>query len=352
MRRVTRWAFPILLSLTPAAAFPEGIVIRHDAVGCVVAEKFPQFEARFEPVERLGRARLHFRPEGSPYWYSVAMTREGDGFRGVMPKPRKSLKSFSYYIEATDVDFTTSRTEEYSPRVVARPAECGQTLLAAALPAASVVVEAPAGAPALPAGFATSGVTTAGAAGAVTASAAGSGGVSMGLVAGVVGGAAAVAGVAVAVGKGGGSSTPTASGTSPPATSPAPGPSPTPAPIDLTGRWVGTAPDGAISTSGSCAGEQQDMVMVLTQAGSDLSGSYDGTIRVAGPPGCVTVGSHELGTVAGTVGAGTLSVTVTITQPAGIKPTTVTGTFTASRMSGTFQTIGGNGAGTWSANRQ
>jgi hypothetical protein len=93
-------------------------------------------------------------------------------------------------------------------------------------------------------------------------------------------------------------------------------------------------------------------LFVLTQTGSNLAGTYDGTVRVAGPPGCPPPGTPETGTLAGTVGAGTLSFTVTITQPPGIKPAAGTGTFTANRMSGTFQNVGGNGAGTWSANRQ
>jgi hypothetical protein len=351
MSRDPRSLAALLLLLTATPAVTQGIAIQHDPVGCVVAERFPQLEARLAPVDRVGRARLYFRPERSPYWYSVAMKREGDVFRAVMPKPRRGLEGFSYYIEATDVDFNASRTQEYAPGVEASPAGCEQKLLAAAVSTASVVVEAPAGAPAVPVGFSASGVVTAGTAAtaATAAGAAGSGtGVSVGLVAGVVGGAAAVA---VAVGKRGGStSSPPPS--SPPGPSTGPTPSPTPQPTDLTGRWVGTFPDGAVSTAGSCAGEQQDQLVVVTQSGSSLTGTYDGTIRVAGPPGCVPVGTHEIGTLAGTVGAGTVSFTVTITQPPGIKPAAVTGTFTANRMSGTFETIGGNGAGTWSVNRQ
>jgi hypothetical protein len=346
---------PFILALSPAAAVGEGISIQHDAVGCVVAERFPELDARLEPVERLGRARLHFRPEGSRYWYSVAMTREGEIFRAVMPKPRRSLKSFSYYIEATDVDFTAARTQEYAPRVVGAPAECQQTLLAAAASSASVIVEAPVGAPPIPVGFAAAGVTTTVAAAAGTAGATASGGgVSLGLVAGVVGGAAVVAGVAVAAG-GGSDSTSTSDGgssTPPPSGGTGGGATPPPATPDLTGRWVGTAPDGATDTSGNCAGQQLDTLVVLTQTGSNLAGTFDGTVRVAGPAGCPPPGTSETGTLAGTAGAGTLSFTVTITQPPGFKPAAVTGTFTANRMSGSFQNIGGNGAGTWSANRQ
>jgi hypothetical protein len=350
MRRDPTRVVLILSLLTPSAAFAQGIAIRHDAVGCVVAEQFPQFEARFEPVDRLGRARLHFRPEGGRYWYSVAMAPEGDRFRAVMPKPRSSLKGFSYYIEATAVDFVASRTEEYAPRVVAGPGECGPTLLAAAVPSATVVVEAPAGAPAVPAGFAASGVTTVGGAGAAAGATGAGTGVSTGLVLGIAGGAVAAAGVAVAVGKGGGT-TSTTQGSSPPGPSTSPTPAPTPAPTDLTGRWLGTSPDGTLQTAGGCAGEQQDMLLVLTQTGANLTGTYDGTIRVAAA-GCLPLGAHEIGTLAGTVGAGTVSFTVTITQPPGARVAAATGTFTANRMSGTFQNVGGNGTGTWSVNRQ
>jgi hypothetical protein len=94
------------------------------------------------------------------------------------------------------------------------------------------------------------------------------------------------------------------------------------------------------------------MLLVLTQTGAIVTGTFDGTIRVAA--GCSPLGAHELGTVAGTAGAGTLSFTATITQPANLAGTAevATGTFTANHASGTYQVVGASAAGTWSVNRQ
>ena len=345
----------MLLVLAPTRALAEGIAIQHSAVGCVVAERFPRFEARFDPPERLSRARVHFRPEGGRHWYSVAMAREGDVFRAVMPKPKRSLKAFSYYIEATDADFTESRTQDYAPRVVGDPAECQEALMAVGASTASVVVEASAGAPPIPPGFAATGVTTTvgAAAGTVTAAAGGGGGVSLGLVAGVAGGAAVATGVVVAAGHGGNNSSTGqgASSTTPGGTGGGTGTTPPPATIDLTGRWLGIAPDGAEDTAGGCSGQQQDTLIVVAQTGANLSGTYQGTVRVSAP-GCAPVGTLILGTLSGTAGSGTLSFNVTFTAPPGLRPTLATGTFTANRMGGTFQNVGGNGGGNWSSNRQ
>ncbi len=351
-----RCVVPFLLCLVAAATPGAGISIRHDAVGCVVAERFPELEAQFEPAERLARARLHFRPEGGRYWYSVAMTREGDRFRAVMPKPRRSLKGFSYYIEATDLEFAASRTREYAPRVVAVPAECEPMLLAAAASAASVLVEAPAGAPAVPAGFAASGVTTVSATAAAVGAVAGGTGTSLGLVVGVVGGAAAVAGVAVAAGGGGGTTSSTSTTPSPPAVTPTPAPTPLPPPLDLTGQWVGTSPDGFRHTAGRCAGEEDDISsLTLTQSGSNVAGTFQGQVRLAASDvTCPPVGLRSSGTLTGSISSGTISATVAYTEPPASTPKSITSTtVTSTRMTGTWMTLGGGqGAGTWSANRQ
>src|SRR5262245_36723510 len=84
---------PLLL---PAAT------ITHDAVGCVVAEEFPRFTARVSPPEAVGRARVLFQAEGDRHWYAVAMSREGEAFTAVLPKPKATLARFRYYIEVAD----------------------------------------------------------------------------------------------------------------------------------------------------------------------------------------------------------------------------------------------------------
>ena len=147
-----------------SAAAPEAaaaIAIDHSAVGCIVAAQHPRFEARFTPAAELSRARLHFRPAGSPHWYSVSMKPEGGVFAGVLPKPKTSLRQIEYYIEATDTAFGTSRTSEYKPEVASGPVACKDQVMAGTLPSATVLIEGPAGAPLVPVGFDPAGVVSA-----------------------------------------------------------------------------------------------------------------------------------------------------------------------------------------------
>src|SRR6185436_9464798 len=184
---------------TPAADATE---IDHKAVGCVVAEQFPRLEARLTPADSVGRARIFFRTEGGPSWYAVAMKREGDVFLAALPKPKKSLKQFHYYVEVADKAAATSRTEEYATDVVAAAGGCSKGMMAGVMSAASILLEVPAGAAAIPVGFSSAGVVAAGstaAAGAGGAAASsGGGGLSTGVIVGGLG-AVAAAGAVVAV---------------------------------------------------------------------------------------------------------------------------------------------------------
>jgi hypothetical protein len=103
----------------PSSARAEAPAIIHDAVGCIVVDRFPRLEAQFDPAENVSRGRLRFRPSGGAHWYSVPMTKEADAFVGVLPQPTPKLKSLDYYVEVTATDFATGRTSEYSPEVVA-----------------------------------------------------------------------------------------------------------------------------------------------------------------------------------------------------------------------------------------
>ncbi len=190
----------LVLLASPTVA--QSLNIEHRPVACAAAGKFPRFEAGFSPADSIAAARVVFQGQTAD-WYSVAMKREGSLFAGVLPQPKKELKSFRYYIEATDKAMGTSRTPEYTAAVVDSASACKGRLMASALSSASVVLQGPAGVVTLPAGFASSGVAVAGgaagssAAGAGAAAAAGGGGI--GTTALVIGGVA-VAGGAVAVG--------------------------------------------------------------------------------------------------------------------------------------------------------
>ena len=190
----------VLLGLSARAV--HSAEIDHKAVGCVVAEKFPRLEARLIPADAVGRARVFFRTGSGPAWYAVAMKREGDMFVAALPKPKKSLKQFQYYLEVADKAMATSRTEEYATNVVAGPGGCSKGMMAGVMSAASILLEVPAGAAAIPVGFSSAGVVAAGstaAAGAGGAAASsGGGGLSTGVIVGGLG-AVAAAGAVVAV---------------------------------------------------------------------------------------------------------------------------------------------------------
>jgi len=213
------------LSLIASEATMEAPSIDHAPVACASAEKFPRLEARFAPSDQVATARLFFQGKTAD-WYSVTMKPEGSVFVGVLPKPKKDLKSFRYYIDVTDKALATNRTAEFTTNVVDSASACKGKLMAGALGSASVILQGPAGVVAIPAGFASSGVVAAGtaagsgtAAGAAGAGAGGGGGI--GTTALVVGGLAVAGGaVAVGVSKGGSGdssdSSPTGSGSTNP----------------------------------------------------------------------------------------------------------------------------------------
>ena len=198
----------VLGSVSASAQTP---TIDHQPVGCVVADRFPRLEARFASADTVAAARAVFQGANVEQWYSVAMKPEGAAYFGTLPKPKKSLKALRYYIEVTDRALGTSRTADYTASVVRSSSECKGGRTALALGSASLVLQGPAGAAALPAGFASTGVVAGSAAGSSSAAgAAGAaggcgGGLSGGAVAGIVGGVgAAAAGVAVVAAKSGG----------------------------------------------------------------------------------------------------------------------------------------------------
>jgi hypothetical protein len=186
----------------------------------VIADQFPRLEAGLSPEDGVGRARIHFRPEGGANWYSVPLKKEGASFAGVLPKPRKQLAAFDYYIEVTDAGLGTTRTREFRTAVESGPTACKDKVVAGGLASATgVAVQAPAGAtglPVVPVGFSPDGVVAT--AGATTSGAGGGtgGGISGAKLGLIVGGAAvAVGGVALAAG-GGSSSGGSDGGSSPP----------------------------------------------------------------------------------------------------------------------------------------
>jgi hypothetical protein len=327
----------------PAGSEPARFQIEHAAIGCVLAEQHPAFEARFAPADRVRDARVRFRPAGSRHWYSVGMEERGGAFIGILPKPKKSLSAFDYYIEVSGEGAEPSRTQDYSPRVVAGPGACQDTEIAAAVGSATVTVEVPTGASAspVPPGFSESGVVTPTAASGA-APAAGAGGLGTMAIVGVVAGGAAVAGAVAVAGGGGsdgdsgaGSSAPTAATptTTAPTTLPPPTTAPS-APEGVTGVWLGTAEEGE-----GCGSQRSfQMRMELVQVGSSVSGSIFLTWPVASQTETISEGTVVGGHIA-----------FIATDRGSVY--TYEGTVDGNRMSGTWALLGHPTCGPWSVTR-
>lgn len=183
---------------------PEGGAgIRMDKIECLVAGEYPLFDANMDPSTIVARARVFFHPGTTEEWFFVEMAQMPEGqFQGKLPRPRLEASPISYYVQATTTGFVESQTQEVKAIVVADKIECGKLLLAPlGAPGPVQVFSASSGAIITPAGFAAGGLLTAG------------------VVAAVIGGAAAI-GIGVGVIN------------NPPAEpSPSPSPTPTPTPV-------------------------------------------------------------------------------------------------------------------------
>jgi hypothetical protein len=127
------------------------IEIEHRGASCIVAERHAQVSACVTAPAGLARVRAHFRATGSAPWHSVDMKADTGCWVGVLPPPLASTSGVEYYVEAIDQSFNTVRTERIPLRVAS---VCVHGVaLPSVVPAASVVVTAPMGGPAIPDGF-------------------------------------------------------------------------------------------------------------------------------------------------------------------------------------------------------
>lgn len=351
-----------------------GVAIEHKPVACLIADRYPVLQARLDPADAVGRARVLFRAAGTPSWYFVDMKREKQVFLGTLPKPLKSTTRIEYYIEVADRSLDERRTPDYTPSVVGGSSECGPNMLTAVIvTSAKIAVGSLApGVTALPAGFSSVGIAggslTGIAAGA--GGAAGGGGLSTGVVLGIVGAGAAVAGGVAFAAKGGSSPS-----TAPPATTPAvgqpsptptatptPAPTPTPTPVppttttpagpNLTGTWVGSL----IVTQGIECEVETDITLTLTQSGGNVGGTAAGRTRRLNParPNCTA--RQDQWPLTGSIAGNAVALAINASADEGPFAVMMTGTLSGSRMSGNW-TCGSasfacNQSGIWDATRQ
>jgi hypothetical protein len=144
------------LALAATAPCGAELATRHEAPSCVVAEAFFRVSAVIAPAGQAVRARVLFRSEAGggdaagAGWWAVPMTREGDGFTALLPRPRISAGSVRYRIEVTDDSATVFVDEEHVLEVVAAADACGGGQMAETVASARVLVEVPPGAPLVP----------------------------------------------------------------------------------------------------------------------------------------------------------------------------------------------------------
>jgi hypothetical protein len=242
------------------------LTIEHHPVRCLVAGKYPQLDACIVPVDRVARARVYFRPASGTDWYYVEMKQEAGCYRGILPRPSKSLEGVEYYVAATALDFAAAQTEEYRTRVVPDGKSCRDGPVAPFVTSASVVVGGLAGA--LPAGFAVGGVAA---------------GVTTAVVAGVVG--AGAAGAAIATGGGGGEETTTTSTTPRPTTTTT---TVAPSPTTTTTTTTTTLPGGCGQDSAP-----PDVQFVQPQDNASVGATIEIEVDAV-DPGPVTNGIREV----------------------------------------------------------
>ncbi len=320
-----------LFAASTAFAQPPSIV--HQPVACAEAEKFPRLFASFYPPGNVAVARLVFQGQTAD-WYSVAMKAEGSTFAGVLPKPRKELKSFRYYIEVTDKALGVARTTEYTTSVIPSSGACRGGVVSATVGSASVVLQGPAGLAALPAGFAASGVVAGSAAGtsAGVGGAAGSAGGLAGASAG--GGLSTLAVVGIAAGAGGAAAIGAAAAggrnAGPVAASPA----------TLDGRWVGTFTDS--DATPNCGTLSFSSTLTLSVSGTALSGTMTNLLTTVAPPvasGCAAAGTSFSGpVVSGTVTGSSVQFVANFTTVSPTRVFTFSGSWSGSSLTGTYVT--------------
>jgi hypothetical protein len=382
-------AAPARAAAPAAAPSPwtgERPVIAHQDVACVVAGEFPRLEACFTPAESVGKAQVEFRADEKGPWYYVDMKENGGCRSATLPKPKKGIGTFHYFIEVVDRSFTavqkpdTAPSQSYAPRVVANRRECGQgMMMATGTPTGSIVmgVARDAGGHVLQAaaahsaeatasisGFSADGVTmagtgaapgSAGAGSSSTAQSAGGLGTKTLVIAGGVVGAGALVAVAASGGGGGSGSSGSSGSGGGGGGGTAPGGGSTTG--VLTGRWAGTAGNGGGLTGvatfeGLTCTYVADILTDLVHSGSTFTGSGTSVSRSiscseALPPDLqALLGQSGTGAVTGTANAGALSFQVGTLA--------FTGTYTTTQIAATASIVieGVNITWTWRQTKQ
>lgn len=124
--------------------------------------------------------------------------------------------------------------------------------------------------------------------------------------------------------------------------------------LDLTGHWVGTAPNGALyedNVANPNCRYEADLALDFVQSEGTVSGVLDLTVRkseklLSTSVPCVPVGTRSVQSLFGEVGSTQVNFTL------GDEVTVFSGTFTTDILGGEFVVNSVNGViGTWTVNR-
>jgi PKD repeat protein len=144
----------LALAARQEAGPPGSPLIDHDPVECVVEQRHPLFRASVATAEGLHTVKLYFHAQDYNDYYYVEMVDRGSGaYEASLPIASPETEAFVYYIEAVDLLFNTSRTEEYVTRV-ASDQDCDSE----EGPPPIVVGSTAPGAAVIPPGFAATGI--------------------------------------------------------------------------------------------------------------------------------------------------------------------------------------------------
>jgi len=61
------------------------VAIQHEAVGCVVAGKYPKLDACLAPEDQVGHAQIQFRSRADQPWWAVDLHKEGGCHSTLLP---------------------------------------------------------------------------------------------------------------------------------------------------------------------------------------------------------------------------------------------------------------------------
>ncbi len=115
------WAAPRVA----CAQEPEVPVIEHQALRCMLKERFPLVAAAVRPASLVARARVYFTSSAGDEYYSVDLRPVNEQrFEARLPKPRAKAGPVLYFIEVVSSGGVLQRTPEVKVDVIKGGATC------------------------------------------------------------------------------------------------------------------------------------------------------------------------------------------------------------------------------------